>query len=612
MAAFPMCAGCRAEYEDPARPAFPRPAERLPGLRPAPRAGRRPRPAHRRRPLSRKTAALLRTGRIVAVKGLGGYHLACDAAIRRGGREAEGAQAPRRETARRDGRASLEEARRLAAARSARARSFSARPTRPIVLRRRAPRTAALAAGVAPGSPLVGLMLPYTPLHQLLLGGVRRPAGDDLRQPQRRADGHGRRRAPARPRSARPIADALLRHDRADRRPLRRFRRARPRRGAGGAAPGPRDGPESLRVARGFPRPLLACGAHLKNAFCLGAGDRAWLGPHVGDLETDEACRAFEESVARFSRFVGIEPEAVAHDLHPDYFSTRWAASRRRRRARRRAAPPRPRRRRAWPSTGSTGRRSGVAWDGTGYGGDGTAWGGELLVADSRASGALATLRPIALPGGDAAIRELWRLALALRRRRLRRRGAARPGSAFSTVSTPSGSRSFGRMRSCGLNAPLVHGAGRWFDAFGALIGSAAGLAPRRRGPAALEFARPPRTARELDFHFDRSRSHGRTARRPRRTFALPCAPPSPTSSAASRRPSSPPASTRPWPRWPTGWSRSPLRETGPLPVVLDRRLFQNRRLLGDVRDGGRADARRVFTAARSRRTTAASRSARP
>ena len=242
--------------------------------------------------------------------------------------------------------------------------------------------------------------------------------------------------------------------------------------------------PRTVRLRRPVRRPVLACGAHLKNTFCLAAGDEAWLGPHIGDLDNLEATRAFEEQVERLQRFLGIGPEVIAHDLHPDYASTRYALAR-----------PEPLKvavqhhhahvMSAVGERGLEGPVLGLAWDGTGYGTDGTAWGGELLLVHGGAFERLATLRPLRLAGSDEAIRQVWRVALAalddafdgappLERLRLFDSVPARDVAVVR------------RMAARGLHSPLAHGAGRYFDALGAL-----GLARPRatyEGQVALEW----------------------------------------------------------------------------------------------------------------------------
>jgi len=225
--------------------------------------------------------------------------------------------------------------------------------------------------------------------------------------------------------------------------------------------------PRPVPLCRPVRRPVLACGAHLKNTFCLAAGDEAWLGPHIGDLDNLEATRAFEAQVERLQRFLGIRPEVIAHDLHPDYASTRYALAR-----------PEPVKvgvqhhhahvAAAMGEHGLEGPVLGLAWDGTGYGTDGTAWGGELLLVREGVFERLATLRPLRLAGSDEAIRQVWRIALValddafdgappLERLRLFESVPARDVAVVR------------QMAARGLRSPLAHGAGRYFDALGAL-----------------------------------------------------------------------------------------------------------------------------------------------
>ena len=225
--------------------------------------------------------------------------------------------------------------------------------------------------------------------------------------------------------------------------------------------------PRPVALARPLRRPVLACGAQLKNTFCLAAGREAWLGPHVGDLDNLEAIRAFEEQVERLQRFLGIRPELIAHDLHPDYASTRYA-SKRPELLRVAVQHHHAHVASALAEHGLAGPVLGLAWDGTGYGIDGTAWGGELLRVTPGTCERLATLRPLRLAGGDQAIRDVWRLALAvlddafdgsppLERLRL---FDGLPSRDLAVVR---------RMLQAGVRSPLAHGAGRYFDAIGAL-----------------------------------------------------------------------------------------------------------------------------------------------
>jgi hydrogenase maturation protein HypF len=508
MAGFRMCVRCRREYDEPrdrrfhAQPnACPECGPRLRLVAPSgegpaghfPGAGRGtagsggvadPLPA---------AASALREGRIVAVKGLGGYHLACDAtsatAVRR-----------LRERKKRDEKpfavmaADLEAARRLAVIGPEEEELLQA-VERPIVLVQRRPGSG-LAEEIAPGNPLVGLMLPYTPLHHLLLGEAGRPlvmtSGNLSEEPMAADDGEALARLGL-------IADLFLAHDRpiANRcddsvarviagRPLV-LRRSR------GYVPRP------VPLRRPVARPVLACGAHLKNTFCLAAGGQAWLGPHVGDLDNLEACRSFEEHVERLQRFLGIRPEVIAHDLHPDYYSTSYAIGR--------TEPEKVAVQHhhahvvsALAEHGLDGPVLGLAWDGTGYGTDRTAWGGELLLARLDGFERLATLRALPLAGSDEAIRQVWRIALAA----LDDAYSGRPPLDRLALFRSVPQRDIGVVRQMigrGLRSPLAHGAGRWFDALGAL-----GLGRARatyEGQVALEWNLAADARETASYPFD-------------------------------------------------------------------------------------------------------------
>jgi hydrogenase maturation protein HypF len=307
-------------------------------------------------------------------------------------------------------------------------------------------------------------MLAYTPLHHLLLAEAGRPlvmtSGNLSDEPMAAADAEAIERLSG-------IADLFLAHDREIENrcddSVARVIAGSPtilRRSRGFV-------PREIALRRPFLRPVLACGAHLKNTFCLAAGRSAWLGPHIGDLDNLEATRAFEEQVERLQRFLGIRPELVAHDRHPDYASTAYAL------ARPEAAKIAVQHHHAHVASamaehGLEGPVLGLAWDGTGYGRDGTAWGGELLLAHAGGFERVATLRPLRLAGSDEAIRQVWRIALAalddafdgappLERLRL---FDAVPARDLAVVR---------QLLAKGLHSPLAHGAGRYFDALGAL-----------------------------------------------------------------------------------------------------------------------------------------------
>ncbi|MFJ7071754.1 carbamoyltransferase HypF [Streptomyces sp. NPDC098781] len=421
MSGFPMCPDCAREYGDPGDRRFHAQPVACPDCGPRLRlvtaAGRA---AAAARDADALTAArwLLAEGRIVAVKGLGGYHLACDATNAR----AVDTLRARKE---RGGKpfavmcADLDAVRRVAAPSPAELAALTS-ARRPIVLLRGHARQDVLAPGICPGSPHLGVMLPYTPLHTLLFGLPGDPAGPRvlvMTSGNRSGEPIVTDDDEALTRLA-PLADAWLAHDRAVAAPcddsLLRVRA---------------DGTEQvLRRSRGYvPRPLrlpvpvrpaLAVGGDLKNALCLGEGDQAWFGPHIGDMGELATLEAARRAESQMRRLTGVVPELVAADRHPGYHSARWA--------RRRAAGLPDRTpvlvqhhhahiASAMAEHGLDGTTPviGVAFDGTGYGDDGTVWGGEILIADYAGFRRFARLTPAPLPGGDAGVANPCRLALA-------------------------------------------------------------------------------------------------------------------------------------------------------------------------------------------------------
>ncbi len=428
MAAFGMCAACRAEYEDPRDRRFH--AEPIACADCGPRLSM---------PLE-EAVSVLRDGRILAVKGLGGYHLACDA-------RSEDAVARLRERKNREEKplavmsADPGELAELEPAEEELLRSRA----RPIVLARRRPE-ATLATLVAPGSPWVGLLLPYTPLHHLLMADFGGPlvmtSGNRSDEPIAFEDVDARRRLG-------DIADAFLSHNR----PIHRrcedsVLRARfPIRRSRGLVPGTIPLPVPAR------RPIVAAGAELKSTFCVARGGHAFLSPHLGDLDSEAAHRAFRTDLALYLEMLGVEPAVVAHDLHPDYLSTRWALEQdaeligvQHHHAHAAAC---------LAEHGTDGPALALVFDGTGHGTDGTSWGGELLRCDLAGFERVAHLDPVPLPGGDAAVREPWRTAAAY----LERAGRPVPFERWSQV-----------RESLKVNAPLSSGMGRLFDAVAALL----------------------------------------------------------------------------------------------------------------------------------------------
>jgi hydrogenase maturation protein HypF len=467
MAGFVMCAQCAREYHDPANRRFHAQPTCCPDCGPrlwlAEDTGAE-RPVN---PLE-AAAAVLADGGVLAVKGLGGYHLAAAAG-------SEQAAAALRARKHREDKpfavmaAGLDQARSLCAVDDVAADLLTSR-RRPIVLLPKLPGSA-IADPVAPGNRYLGVMLPYTPLHHLLLAHTGQPivltSGNSSDEPIAYEDGDAALRLKG-------IADAFLTHDRpihirADDSVLRPFRgRASIIRRSRGYAP------EPLRVATGFRNHVLACGAELKNTFCLAKDDLAFVSQHIGDLENAETLRSFSEGIEHFCSLFEISPEVLAHDLHPDYLSTKYARDR---------ADAEPGLELigvqhhhahiasclADNGVGDPDERViGVAFDGTGYGADGTIWGGEFLIAGLAGYSRAGHLALVPMPGGAAAIRQPWRMAAAYL-------DAAFPGGADRPFAVAS--RNEARwanvvaMARRGINAPLTSSAGRLFDAVAALLG---------------------------------------------------------------------------------------------------------------------------------------------
>ena len=478
MAAFTMCPACQAEYASPADRRFHAQPNACPACGPrlwlaGPDGGE----IAATDPIAAAAEAISR-GLILAVKGLGGFHLACDAANAQ-------AVARLRSRKRRDEKPFAVMAADPAAADAIAVlddeeRRLLSSVERPIVLARR--RAAApIAANVAPGNPLIGVLLPYAPVHHLLAAAARGPlvmtSGNVSEEPLAFRNDEALKRLAG-------VADLFLLHDRdIDTRcddsvarviagapvVLRRSRGYVPR---GIPAPGL------------FTEPVLACGALLKNTFCLGVEGTAFLGPHIGDLENLDTFEAYEHAIGRMERFFGTRPAVIAHDLHPDYLSTRYALARpdatkigvQHHHAHVCAA---------MAEHGIGGPVIGVAYDGTGLGTDGTAWGGEVLVADYLRFARIATFRPIRLAGGDLAVRQVWRQAFALLDDAF---GGDAPIDQFPLFGRV-GARELATVRGMlagGVNSPAAHGAGRYFDAVGALgLGR---LEARYEGQVAMEW----------------------------------------------------------------------------------------------------------------------------
>ncbi|MGJ7905198.1 carbamoyltransferase HypF [Actinopolyspora sp. H202] len=459
MAPFEMCADCEAEYHDPTDRRFHAQPVCCPACGPELRLTDSAGSVLPGDPLER-TVAALRDGGIVALKGLGGYHLAVDAAN-------PDAAATLRKRKHREEKPFAVMAPDLAGARALcevdeHERELLESRRRPIVLLDRHP-DAAVAEAVAPGNRQLGVMLPYTPLHHLLLaatGPLVLTSANLSDEPIAYRDATARERLAE-------IADVFLGHERGihmrtDDSVVRSFegRELSVRRSRGRV-------PEPVRLRRELPRPVLACGAELKNTFCVAKGANAFVSHHIGDLENYETLRSFTEGIEHFERLFDIAPEVVAHDLHPEYLSTKYAVERedvelvgvQHHHAHIASC---------LVDNGERGPVLGVAFDGLGFGTDGTIWGGEFLLADLADFRRLAHLEQVAMPGGDRAVKQPWRMAVS---QLLSCYGTEAPGDLGVLRRNESQLSAIARMCEGGVNAPPTSSAGRLFDAVAAILG---------------------------------------------------------------------------------------------------------------------------------------------
>ncbi|HZU66903.1 MAG TPA: carbamoyltransferase HypF [Ktedonobacteraceae bacterium] len=478
MRVFAMCPACRQEYEDPLNRRFHAQPNACPVCGPQVKLvnWNTDAPIHTGNASALTEAAhYLAGGAILAIKGLGGYHLACDAM------NVEAVQRLR-QLKHREAKPfalmvpDLETARQLCFINDAEARLLQSHK-RPIVLLN-ARRGHLIAPAVAPAYNTLGIMLPYTPLHHLLLHdfaaciGQGRPAvlvmtsGNLSDEPIAYQDEDAQERLST-------IADGMLTHNRAihmrcDDSVVRvttageqLFRRSR------GYAP------EPVSLSFHLPMPILACGGHLKNTFCLGKGRQAFPSHHIGDLENLETLTSFKEGIEHFQRLFDIQPQAIAYDLHPEYLATKYALD---------SAIPHKigvQHHHAHIASvlaehGLQGPVIGVAADGTGYGTDGAVWGCEIMSADLSSFERLAHLAYVALPGGEQAVRQPWRVAATYLQQAY--------GDEFLKLNIPfvqrldrSKWRTLSQMAARGINSPPTSSLGRLFDAVAALLGLPAG-----------------------------------------------------------------------------------------------------------------------------------------
>ncbi len=463
MKRFDLCEACRLEYEDPSDRRFHAQPNACPECGPFlelwDETGQVL--SHRHEALV-GAAEAIRAGKIVAVKGLGGFQLMVDASHR------DGVARLRRRKRREEKPLAVMYSVLESAAEDCEISRLEERllrsPESPIVLLRKKARTHRIAPSVAPTNHYLGVMLPYTPLHHMLLREITLPvvatSGNLTDEPICIDEREALRRL-------RGLADVFLVHNR----PIVRYvddsvvrvvlgrelvlRRAR------GYAPLP------LRC-KGATKRILAVGGHLKNTIALTVGENVFVSQHIGDLESAEASEAFRRTVSSFESLYGSEFERVAADRHPDYFSTHFAKT---------LDVPLVSVQHHHAHVVSCmadndieGPVLGVAWDGTGYGTDGNVWGGEFLLADTGSFERVAYFRPFKLPGGDQAIREPRRVALGLLHELFGEVGFEQkaPGIVLESFSG-SELRVLRQMLVKGLNSPWTTSAGRIFDAVASL-----------------------------------------------------------------------------------------------------------------------------------------------
>ena len=481
---FTMCEACRQEYEDPldrrfhAQPNACR--ECGPSLMLLEISGRK---VPSEDPIAETVRRLL-DGEIVAIKGIGGFHLAVDATRSEPVRRL-------RERKRREEKPFAIMSPDLVAVRSYASvnpdeERLLLHPSRPIVLLEKAG-ARPIAEAVAPGNRYLGVMLPYTPLHHLLFhaNGVEPPIalvmtsanlGEepivmDNREALERLSG---------------IADAVLVHDReieqrADDSVIRVcsgnpyiIRRSR------GYVPAP-------VMLKGEVGEILGCGAFLKVSVCLTRGKRAYLSQHIGDLENELAFDFYSRTIAHLERILDLRPKIVAHDLHPDYPSTRYALERE---VEVRVAVQHHHAHivSCLAENGESGPVIGLSCDGTGLGDDGTIWGGEVLLADLSGYTRLGHFEPFPLPGGDSAIREPWRTAYSLLRESFGGESRAIFGRLFPEVDAERAGL-IGQMLERSLNSPMTSSLGRLFDGVSAILGISRWVTYEGQAAAHLEMA---------------------------------------------------------------------------------------------------------------------------
>ena len=406
MSSFNMCHNCNSEYHDPQNRRFHAQPNACPVCGPQLMLlNNEGFTVQTQDPIS-TVCTLLQDGKIVAVKGLGGYHIACDAL------NSKSVSLLRKRKYREDKpfavmMENIETVNKFCFV-NAKEETLLLSTQRPIVLLKKKS-DCAIPHDIAPDNLYLGVMLPYTPLHHLIIKESGLPlvmtSGNVSDEPIAYKDNEALERLKG-------IADYFLVHDREifmrcddsvvkvveDKETI--IRRSR------GYAPFP------VRLQYAFPKPVLACGAFLKNTFCLARGNHAFLSHHIGDLENTETMNSYETAIEHYKRLFSIEPEMIAYDLHPEYLSTKYALAQRDDMFKIGVQHHHAHIVSCMAENGIHHKVIGVAFDGLGYGDDGKFWGGEFLIADFSEYERAGHLDYVPMPGGEQAIKEPWRIAI--------------------------------------------------------------------------------------------------------------------------------------------------------------------------------------------------------
>ncbi len=462
MRSFEMCAECRAEYEDPVDRRFHAEATACSVCGPRLRLLDAQGTEVETDPVL-TAVRLLTDGQLIAIKGIGGFHFACDAlnndAVSRLRNRKIRQEKPFALMAR-----TLEVIERYCELSRAEAELLDS-PARPIVLLARRDGQE-LSEAIAPGVQTFGFMLPYTPLHRLIFEGLDGPlvmtSGNVSDEPIHFRDDDAIRRLKG-------IADYFLVNDRrihirTDDSVVRSLRgQTISLRRSRGYAPAP------IRTAFKFKQEILACGAELKSTFCLGRDRNAFVSHHIGDLENLETLNSFIEGIEHYQRLFGIQPRVVAYDLHPEYLSTKFALELEDVEARIGVQHHHAHVASCMADNQIDGEVIGVAFDGLGFGLDGKLWGGEFFVADFASAERIAHLANVPLPGGATAIREPWRMAAVYLQRTF--------GDDFLNLDLPftrdldgNSWKTVRSMIAADVNCPESSSIGRLFDAVASLL----------------------------------------------------------------------------------------------------------------------------------------------